>query len=511
MRDANKTKAQLVSELAELRRQVSALAASDTALKRSEEGLTKLNECFLNFGTNAFENINCVTALCGELLGATCALYNRLHQGLLYSWGQWNVPPDYNPVDKPEGHICYDVIKTAGDKVLVVSNLSDTYYAETDPNVIQYKLQTYVGRAVKFGDDYVGSLCVVFQDDFMPSEMDVWFMEIIASAIAVEEKRKQVEERLQQKLTELNSFLNNIPDMAWLKDTKSRFIAVNQAFGEAVEMDPESLLNQTCEVCFGEEEGKKFQEDDRKVMESGKQQVLEEPIVDTQGKAVWLETIKSPILDKSGMVGGTVGIARDITKRKQAEEALQQAQANLEQRVEERTAELLQINERLKQEIEDRKLAEQELRKREAQLEIQTNELEEVNTALRVLLKRRNEDKKDFEEKVLYNVKELVVPYLERLKGDELDAKRRTYMSIIESNLNDIVSSFTHKLSSKYLGLTPTEIQIANLVKQGRTTKEIAEILHSSVRTVEFHRKNIRNKIGIVNRKVNLRSHLLSM
>jgi PAS domain S-box-containing protein len=511
MKDAGKTKAQLMSELVELRQRVSVLAASDTALKHSEERLAKISECFLNFRTDPFENINCLTALCGELLGATCALYNRLHRGLLYSWGQWNTPPGYNPVDKPEGHICYDVIKTAGDKVLVVSNLSDTKYAETDPNVIPYKLKTYVGRAVKFADAYVGSLCVVFQDDFMPSEMDKRLMEIIASAIGVEEKRKQVQEALQQKVTELNSFLNNIPDMAWLKDIESRFIAVNKAFGEAVEMDPESLLNQTCEVCFGEEGGRKFQEDDRIVTESGKQRVIEEQIVDSRGEEIWLETIKSPILEESGKVRGTVGIARDITKRKQAEEALRKAHSELERRVEERTDELLQMNERLKREIEERKQIEQELRKREAQLEIQTSELEELNTALRVLLKRRDEDKTEFEEKVLYNVKELVAPYVERLKSGELDAKQTAYVSILESNLNDIVSPFARRLSSKYLGLTPREIQIANLVKQGRTTKEIAEILHSSDRTVEFHRKNIRNKIGIVNRKVNLRSHLLTM
>ena len=135
--------------------------------------------------------------------------------------------------------------------------------------------------------------------------------------------------------------------MAWLKDTKSRFIAVNQAFGEAVEMDPESLLNQTCEVCFGEEEAKKFQEDDWKVIESGKQRVIEEQIVDSRGKEIWLETIKSPILDKSGKVQGTVGIAREITKRKQVEEALRKAHDEMEHKVKERTGELLEINEQL--------------------------------------------------------------------------------------------------------------------------------------------------------------------
>ena len=61
---------------------------------------------------------------------------------MLCSWGRWNTPSEYNPVDKPDGHICYDVIKTAGDSVLVVSNLPDTHYAATDPNVIPYKLKT---------------------------------------------------------------------------------------------------------------------------------------------------------------------------------------------------------------------------------------------------------------------------------------------------------------------------------------------------------------------------------
>jgi PAS domain S-box-containing protein len=200
-------------------------------------------------------------------------------------------------------------------------------------------------------------------------------------------------------------------------------------------------------------------------------------------------------------------IIHDISKRKQAEEELRRAHAGLEQR----TAELVKLNKTLKQEIEERKQVEQKLRKREAELEIQASELEEVNTALRVLLKRRDEDKLEVEEKTLSNVKELVLPYIERLKRSGLDAKQTTYVSILESNLNDIVSPLSQRLSSKYLGLTPTEIQIANLVKEGKTTKEIAEIFHSSARTVEFHRNNIRKKIGIKNSKANLRSHLLSM
>ena len=157
------------------------------------------------------------------------------------------------------------------------------------------------------------------------------------------------------------------------------------------------------------------------------------------------------------------------------------------------------------------KLAEEALRERERELELQTKNLEEVNTALRVLLRRREEDKHELEEKVLANVKELINPYLEKLKNTRLDPQQRAHLEIIESSLNEIISPFLRKLSSKYLGLTPREIQVAGLVKEGKTTKEIAEILNVSTNAVDFHRKRVRDKLGLRNTKANLRTHLLSL
>jgi PAS domain S-box-containing protein len=170
-------------------------------------------------------------------------------------------------------------------------------------------------------------------------------------------------------------------------------------------------------------------------------------------------------------------------------------------------ARLVQCNIR---DITERKKAEEALRERERELEIKTHNLEEANIALKVLLKRRDEDKTDLEDKILLNIKELVVPYLEKLKMSRLDEQQKTHVSILESNLNDITSSFSHRLSSKYMNFTPAEIQIANLLRQGKTNKEIGELLNSSERTVAFHRGNIRRKLGLKNKKVNLKSYLLS-
>ena len=173
-------------------------------------------------------------------------------------------------------------------------------------------------------------------------------------------KGKQAQNMLKRKITELDSFINNIPDMAWIKDSNSRFVAVNKAFSKAVGIDQESLINRTCEICFGKEGAKKFREDDLKVMRGRRQKVIEEMIIDSQNNRVWLETVKSPILDNSGIAIGTVGISRDISKRKNAEEKLRQAHDELERIVKSRTAELEKANKQLRLEIEERKQAQME-------------------------------------------------------------------------------------------------------------------------------------------------------
>ncbi len=163
----------------------------------------RLTDCLLNFGADPLENINRLTALCGELLGATCALYNRLDGDMLCSWGRWQTPPGYLAVDSPDGHICYDVIRQGRDDIVVLTDLLTSPYAETDPNVRRYGLQTYLGKAVRFGNRYVGSLCAVFVEPYTPTADDRRLIEIVASAVGVEEQRKQAEDALAQRVREL--------------------------------------------------------------------------------------------------------------------------------------------------------------------------------------------------------------------------------------------------------------------------------------------------------------------
>jgi DNA-binding CsgD family transcriptional regulator len=157
------------------------------------------------------------------------------------------------------------------------------------------------------------------------------------------------------------------------------------------------------------------------------------------------------------------------------------------------------------------KLAEESLILREQELEAQKKSLEEANIALKVLLKQRETDKHELEQKVLLNIKQMIFPYLDKLKTAGLRPKDKTYVEILELHLNDIISPFLQRLSAANILLTPQESQVAALIKDGKSSKEIADILNVSETTVHFHRKNLRTKFGLTNKKTNLRSHLMSL
>jgi DNA-binding CsgD family transcriptional regulator len=170
-----------------------------------------------------------------------------------------------------------------------------------------------------------------------------------------------------------------------------------------------------------------------------------------------------------------------------------------------------QLFERANREIAERKRAQQKLRKNEKELKEKSAALKEVNTALNVLLKNREEDQVHMEDIIVANVKDLVAPFLEKLSRSKLDEKQATYVDIIQANISNIVSPFLRQIPMKFFDLTPTEIQIADLVRKDKTTKEIAQILNSSAKTIEAHRNRLRKKLGLTNQRIQLRDYLMTL
>ena len=161
--------------------------------------------------------------------------------------------------------------------------------------------------------------------------------------------------------------------------------------------------------------------------------------------------------------------------------------------------------------ITGRKQKEDLIERRERELSESNASLTEMNTTLGILLKRRETDRADMERNVSENLGRVVMPLLAKLKTSGLSTVQLNYLDAMEKGIDQVVSGFGRTLSSHKFRLTPTEVQVAALVKEGHTTKDIAQMLNMSRSTVDTHRNNIRNKLEIKKQGVNLRAYLTSL
>jgi PAS domain S-box-containing protein len=184
----------------------------------------------------------------------------------------------------------------------------------------------------------------------------------------------------------------------------------------------------------------------------------------------WLHSISRGIFDEKGETKFVNGIMIDITKRK---------------------------------------IYEQEIIEKEIELRNKQIELKALNTTLQYMLKKREDDKSKLEKDILYNTKKLIFPKIKKIQSTNDKNEIKTYCNLIETYLLNVTSSFSNDLSSEYFGLTPTEIRIAFLIREGKKTKEIAQIEDISYKTAEVHRSNIRKKLGLKHKKANLRTYLM--
>jgi len=209
-------------------------------------------------------------------------------------------------------------------------------------------------------------------------------------------------------------------------------------------------------------------------------------------------------VSEDGKITSAYVVAHSITEQKRIHNEITSHRQKLEKLVAARTNELAKINKKLRKEIKKRTAATEELR-------TNSERLEEMNTAMRVLLDKRSEDHLRAEELIRLNLKELIDPYLERLENSELRSHQKQLIDVIRVNLEEVVGSAIPSFSRKYFMFSPNELQVVNLIRTGKTTKEMARLLNLSTRTVEAYRNSIRRKLNLKNKKVNLRTYLSSL
>ncbi|MBI5578112.1 MAG: PAS domain S-box protein [Deltaproteobacteria bacterium] len=218
----------------------------------------------------------------------------------------------------------------------------------------------------------------------------------------------------------------------------------------------------------------------------------------------WIQDIgKVSERDANGRAARAIGIHIDIHDHKVLKERLFKANQDLEERVRSRTAALEELNESLRHEISARYAVEDELREK-------TEELAEINSTLRVILRKSREECEENTIKLAATIRQLAFPHLEKLKLARLTGRQAAYLQLLEEAFELITSPDVSSLSDLQRKLTSSEFQVAGLISQGKTSKQISEILSLSCRTIESHRRSIRKKLGLQHSKTNLRSHLAS-
>jgi PAS domain S-box-containing protein len=278
-------------------------------------------------------------------------------------------------------------------------------------------------------------------------------------------KRSEMELRASEE--KLKALLNASTNVVFLMDNDGTLLFLNEAMARTHQRPADELVGVNVWDLLPDSIARKRKAQGNKVIRIGKAVRFED-----EHDGMFFDNVVYPVFDEQQNVVQLAIFSRNITPEKNAQEAL---------------------------------------KKSEAELKANAHELKEVNSALRALLRQRDKDTKDVEERVLANVKELALPYIKKMRKTRLDGQQKSYLKILDTNLREIVAPFVQGLSSKYSSLTPTEVQIAYLIRDGKNTREIAELFGSSKRTVESHRESIRIKLELKNKKVNLRSYLSSM
>lgn len=302
-----------------------------TERKNNEERWEKIHDTFFNFGADPAENINKLTALCGEIMGADCALYNKLNGDDLYACGRWHVPDDFRPVSEGRGHICYDVIKKRSEDIVVIRDLQKTGYVDTDPNVLAHDLQTYIGKGVKVGGEFIGTLCTVYQRDYDPSDEDKEIMSFIAHAISVEEERNKAEHDQRLSHQRFHSYFDlPLIGIAITSVTKG-WVEVNDRICEIMGYSREELITKTwAEMTHPEDLAADVEQFNRVLSGEIENYVMQKRFIRKDGDYIWTDLAVGCVRKADRSVDYIVALVQDITDRKNQEEELLRRDYQLE-------------------------------------------------------------------------------------------------------------------------------------------------------------------------------------
>lgn len=322
------------------------------------------------------------------------------------------------------------------------------------------------------------------------------------------EELSQARDALEEARDQYRDLYDRAPAGYLTLDAKGIIRRANLSMARMLATDRDHLVDQSLHRFVEQEQRGVLLRCLDSVAESGAQQSIEADLLKMDGARLPAQLEISTLSGEEGPTRLFRVVVVDIARLKEAESQLRQANERLEEEVRFRTADLVATNQALEEEIKRRTEAGRELLRQKTELEFKTKELEQANVAVGVLLRRSVKDRQAMETNVTQQVHNLVAPCLQDLLSTRLNPAQRTGIETALTHLDHITSSFAKRLGSPILGLTSREIQVAGMINQGLSSKEIAENLNLSLDTVSFHRRNIRRKLRITDTSANLATHL---
>lgn len=296
-------------------------------------------------------------------------------------------------------------------------------------------------------------------------------------------KRKLAEEILRQREERYRTILTTMQEGYCEVDLAGNLLFCNKAFCGITGYTQAELWGRSYNQFMQSDEAQKIYNIFNQVLKTEMPlKSIEFAVTRRDGNKRYLKISVSLLKDLDGKSIGFCGIARNITEQKRTEEELRKSYDELENQVKERTAALL----------------------------VSQQELQRTNAALKILLERKEENQAAFERTIVNNVKDLVHPVIDRLSQTRLTEQQRGHIEVLIASLDQITRPLFKKNPLQYADLTPTEIQVAGMIKCGKTTKEISRLMNIGISTIDFHRNNIRKKLGLKKKKINLQTFLRS-
>ncbi len=337
---------------------------------------------------------------------------------------------------------------------------------EVPPIVLQREISSALCVPMMLEEEVFGVLIGHTRAKRHFAKEDIDLYQCVGNQAAVAIKNSLHLASLKHTECKFRNLIETSSDWVWEVNKNAEYTYVSPKVRDILGREPDDMLGRSVFEFMPPDEAQRVAEQFARIVSSHEPfTLLENTNFHKQGHLVVLESSGVPFFDEENKFLGYRGIDRDITSRKLAKD----------------------------------------------QLRLRSKELEEANVALKVLLKQSGEARKKIEEDVRENIKNLILPYVNDLEMKLVKKETKLNVDIIKANLEQICSSFSQTLNSKYETLTPREIQVIDLINEGRSNKELAALLRISMHSVEFHRANIRKKFGIKNKKINLRSYIRSL